>query len=226
MNKLDGHSRFVTSCAFSPDNRLLATGSNDKSVIVWMIDQRRANGTLSHVAANTEKSIAAHSRCDILLWTVDDVLKWLHQLGLHTLGPVFRENRIDGSELLHLTHDSLQNVLKVHSFGDRNKILRSIMCMCTAPHLSIPYRDNPSVLPELLCPITCEVMRDPVVAADGFSYEKSAILTWIGNGKCTSPMTNEPLDDLNVRPNRTLALLIMRLDPAASSAYTSTITPV
>lgn len=30
-----GHNRYVACCAFSRDGNLLATGSNDKSVIVW-----------------------------------------------------------------------------------------------------------------------------------------------------------------------------------------------
>lgn len=35
MKTLDGHSRYVTSCAFSSDQSLLVTGSNDRTVIVW-----------------------------------------------------------------------------------------------------------------------------------------------------------------------------------------------
>ena len=33
----------------------------------------------------------------------------------------------------------------------------------------------------LVCPITSDVMTDPVLAADGESYERSAIETWIHN---------------------------------------------
>mmetsp|Transcript_28951 Transcript_28951/g.70586 ORF Transcript_28951/g.70586 Transcript_28951/m.70586 type:complete len:1083 (-) Transcript_28951:254-3502(-) len=32
--------------------------------------------------------------------------------------------------------------------------------------------------PSFVCPITCEIMKDPVVTADGHSYERSAIQTW------------------------------------------------
>lgn len=220
LNKLQGHSRFVTSCAFSPDNRLLATGSNDKSVIVWMIDQRstRANGTQSLLTNHTEKSMAVRSRCDIVVSTVDDVLNWMRELGLDAYDQVFRHNEIDGAALLHLTHETLQNDLKIDSFGDRNKILTWISSMCTTSHLNLPHDDSPGVLPELLCPITREVMRDPVVAADGFSYERRAILKWITSGNKTSPMTNQQLQDLTVLPNRTLALLIQRFAPSVPPA--------
>ncbi len=37
-----------------------------------------------------------------------------------------------------------------------------------------------------------EIMRDPVVCADGYSYERGAIEEWLA-GHATSPVTNEPL---------------------------------
>lgn len=48
---------------------------------------------------------------------------------------------------------------------------------------------------DFYCPITQtdELMKDPVVASDGKTYERAAIREWIGLGKQTSPMTNEDL---------------------------------
>eukprot|EP00475_Leptophrys_vorax_P043866 TRINITY_DN8585_c0_g2_i1.p2 TRINITY_DN8585_c0_g2~~TRINITY_DN8585_c0_g2_i1.p2 ORF type:complete len:407 (-),score=108.06 TRINITY_DN8585_c0_g2_i1:1479-2699(-) len=56
---------------------------------------------------------------------------------------------------------------------------------------------------EFYCPITHLVMKDPVVAHDGFSYERSAIEEWLAN-KDTSPMTNNVLADKTLRPNLVL----------------------
>lgn len=39
-----------------------------------------------------------------------------------------------------------------------------------------------------LCPITYDIMQDPVIASDGYTYERSAIMNWIKNNN-TSPMT-------------------------------------
>jgi len=44
----------------------------------------------------------------------------------------------------------------------------------------------------LECPITREVFQDPVVAADGVTYERAAISGWM-QGNDTSPMTSAPL---------------------------------
>lgn len=43
-------------------------------------------------------------------------------------------------------------------------------------------------------------MKDPVTAADGYNYERRAIRRWFRK-KRSSPMTNETLTDLEVRPN-------------------------
>ncbi|EKX51890.1 hypothetical protein GUITHDRAFT_54638, partial [Guillardia theta CCMP2712] len=45
----------------------------------------------------------------------------------------------------------------------------------------------------LLCPILKMVLVDPVLAADGFSYERRAIESWfMRNGPC-SPVTGEEM---------------------------------
>lgn len=53
-----------------------------------------------------------------------------------------------------------------------------------------------------------EIMHDPQVAADGFTYEREAIRGWLENGKETSPMTNLKLSNLHLTPNHTLQLAI------------------
>uniref|UniRef100_A0A803LCJ3 RING-type E3 ubiquitin transferase n=1 Tax=Chenopodium quinoa TaxID=63459 RepID=A0A803LCJ3_CHEQI len=57
-----------------------------------------------------------------------------------------------------------------------------------------------------LCPILQEIMCDPQVAADGFTYEGEAIREWLENGRETSPMTNLRLDHLHLTPNNSLRL--------------------
>ena len=60
---------------------------------------------------------------------------------------------------------------------------------------------------EFVCPITFDEMEDPVVASDGHTYERSAILSVLRDGKkngvAFSPLTREPLRAI-VYPNRAL----------------------
>ena len=56
----------------------------------------------------------------------------------------------------------------------------------------------------LVCPLSLEIFRDPVIAADGHSYERCEIETWFSRGKRTSPKTNEELPNAFLVPNRHL----------------------
>ncbi len=53
------------------------------------------------------------------------------------------------------------------------------------------------------CPITLKVMRDPVTAVDGHTYERTAIEEWFRNSKL-SPKTGLALDSLELKPNYAL----------------------
>ncbi|CAN6190791.1 unnamed protein product [Urochloa humidicola] len=55
-----------------------------------------------------------------------------------------------------------------------------------------------------ICPISQDVMNDPHVAADGFTYEAQAIQSWLDSGHDTSPMTNMRLEHDELIPNRAL----------------------
>lgn len=55
-----------------------------------------------------------------------------------------------------------------------------------------------------ICPIFQEIMQDPHIAADGFTYEAEAIKGWLDSGHDTSPMTNMRLENHTLVPNRAL----------------------
>ena len=47
-------------------------------------------------------------------------------------------------------------------------------------------------------------MKEPHIAADGFTYEADAIKGWFNSGHKTSPMTNLKLDHCDLTPNNAL----------------------
>lgn len=53
-----------------------------------------------------------------------------------------------------------------------------------------------------------EPMRDPHVAADGFTYEADAIRTWLDRGNDASPVTGQPLAHRELAPNLALGAVI------------------
>lgn len=56
---------------------------------------------------------------------------------------------------------------------------------------------------EYLCPITLEIMKNPVIAKDGYSYEEEAIKKWFEH-RNISPKTGIALSDKTLLPNYTL----------------------
>ncbi|KAE9366198.1 hypothetical protein N431DRAFT_549163 [Stipitochalara longipes BDJ] len=61
-----------------------------------------------------------------------------------------------------------------------------------------------SVPDEFICPISREVMDDPVLASDGFAFERNAIERWFQIRK-SSPLTGLVLDNTDLRANGQLA---------------------
>ena len=76
----------------------------------------------------------------------------------------------------------------------------------------------------LVCSITQDYMQDPVVTADGQTYERAAIEQWMQQQQRrqlppSSPLTGEPLEHTNLVPNVALRSLIRELlaHPPAST---------
>merc|ERR1719203_872217 len=66
---------------------------------------------------------------------------------------------------------------------------------------------EPEMPKEFECPIMKGTMKDPVVAADGSTYERDDIAHWLRVGN-TSPITNEALQNKDLIPNTALKILI------------------
>ncbi|KAF8017095.1 hypothetical protein BT93_H2344 [Corymbia citriodora subsp. variegata] len=64
-----------------------------------------------------------------------------------------------------------------------------------------PGEEHPRPPSYFLCPIKHDIMEDPVVAVDGYTYEAEAIRVWLIDHN-TSPMTNLRLENSNLLPNR------------------------
>ena len=71
----------------------------------------------------------------------------------------------------------------------------------------------------LTCPITLELFVDPVLADDGHTYERSAIVEWVKYHHGTSPMTRQAIKIKELKDNR----LVKQLADQCRSLSTSNI---
>lgn len=69
----------------------------------------------------------------------------------------------------------------------------------------------PSLPDEFYCPISGEVMRDPVIAQDGVTYERSSLEGLRQLNRAFSPLTGLPLDLTAVYPNLALKALLVKI---------------
>jgi TPR repeat protein len=92
------------------------------------------------------------------------------------------------------------------------------MPAATSAQASAQATPSPSAPEAFLCPISQEIMVDPVFAADGHSYERTAIETWFRT-KQTSPMTNDAMASTVLTPNRLLKSQIREWQGRSSAQW-------
>lgn len=65
-----------------------------------------------------------------------------------------------------------------------------------------------SIPPDFCCPLSLELMTDPVIVASGQTYERVFIKNWIDQGLNVCPKTRQTLVHTNLIPNYTVKALI------------------
>ncbi|KAL0371941.1 UNVERIFIED_CONTAM: U-box domain-containing protein 4 [Sesamum calycinum] len=67
---------------------------------------------------------------------------------------------------------------------------------------------NPPIPADFCCPLSLELMTDPVIVASGQTYERAFIRKWIDLGLIVCPKTRQTLAHTNLIPNFTVKALI------------------
>lgn len=156
MHRLEGHTSYVTCAAFSEDNKFIASGSNDKTIIIWNLkkigENQNVSVSIAGFASHSETNKQKEQAIDLILrdsckndkqvseWTVQDVIDWLNGLQLGTYASNFKTHRIDGTELLHLTMNDLLVNLKIGLFSIINlSTMNNVSVYCSS---SWPSKQN------------------------------------------------------------------------------------
>ncbi|XP_059476045.1 WD repeat, SAM and U-box domain-containing protein 1-like isoform X2 [Neocloeon triangulifer] len=188
---LELHSSIVTSCAFSSDGSLVATGSLDKSVIIWEMPRDLL------VRNQAEESLRGR-RGRVEDWTSKDITRWLTWIDLPQI-PFLRYQHLTGNDILNSTIQTLASVFELDGEAHLRELEKQLFWL---KHENVGSIEDISNVPhELLCPITQEIFREPIICADGFCYERAAIDEWFLSGKVSSPMTNLDMTNTAYVPN-------------------------
>ncbi|KAH0462198.1 hypothetical protein IEQ34_009773 [Dendrobium chrysotoxum] len=131
------------------------------------------------------------------------------------------------STISDLTQESLALLEMVAASGDpeqsiekMSRLLRKIKdyVQTQNPEMGTPsnprslFSDGKHQVPlipdDFRCPISLELMRDPVIVATGQTYERACIKKWIDAGHDTCPKTQQKLPNTTLTPNFVLRSLI------------------
>ncbi|CAN1847366.1 U-box domain-containing protein 17 [Linum perenne] len=63
---------------------------------------------------------------------------------------------------------------------------------------------------DFCCPISLDLMRDPVIISTGQTYDRSSISRWMEEGHCSCPKTGQMLSNTRLVSNKALRNLIMQ----------------
>jgi hypothetical protein len=74
-------------------------------------------------------------------------------------------------------------------------------------------RGSAFVPPQFFCPISQELMVDPVSTVDGHVYDRLNIQRWFNTGNASSPVTGAPLASTVLVPNHPLRQMIENFRP-------------
>ncbi|CAM4758295.1 unnamed protein product [Rotaria magnacalcarata] len=207
IHQFDAHTRYVTCCAFSSDGHYLASGSNDRMVNIWQINysDTEEDDDVKHHQKSKSQEFQLHS---IDQWTNEMVKQWLEQFNIKT------KLNLTGNELL------LKSDNEILELFNNNELLLNELSSLRHKHFikqvslkkinlnSVSGENNEQTIPyEFLCPITHELMRDPVCASDGYTYERKAIEEWLAK-KPTSPIMNLSIKGTQLYSNKILKMLI------------------
>ncbi|XP_074358875.1 U-box domain-containing protein 15 isoform X2 [Apium graveolens] len=115
-----------------------------------------------------------------------------------------KERRGHNAEATKQTLDILRKFRRFAGMDDKNIFEEPVApkALNKSPSIATPH--------EFLCPISLEIMTDPVIISTGQTYERYSIQQWLDSGHRTCPKSGQPLDHLTLAPNFALKNLILQ----------------
>ncbi|KAJ8955719.1 hypothetical protein NQ318_008591 [Aromia moschata] len=190
---LHGHGGNVICVRFSQIvGEFLCSTATDRQARIWSVYGADCLFVLDHDSIVT--SCAFNSDCSLLVTGCLDKTLWLWKLPQRLVFQTAVANKIHCREksVIEWTTGDVVKWLKVIDDETTEKMINEIRWL-KKRETQMEGPGNLEIPHEYLCPITHEIMREPVICSDGFTYEKNAIAEWFMSGKFTSPMTNEVL---------------------------------
>ena len=153
-------------------------------------------------------------------WSIIDILSWFKyktlkrnttMINWRNIESEMKKRNINGESLQHFS-DSRLHLIGIHDFNIAVFLMKQITILRNKykmHHDDSDEADNAeedmtgSIPSEFICPLTKQIMMDPVIAFDNITYERSAIEEYLEKYK-TSPKTKEEAYTFNIFPCKQL----------------------
>ncbi|OAY67439.1 U-box domain-containing protein 15, partial [Ananas comosus] len=136
------------------------------------------------------------------------------KLELHTLADLRAETMAIKKLINERNGENSESSQKIIELLNKFKQIAGIEDSSALNDISLPkYLEKcPSLMipNDFLCPISLEIMSDPVIVATGQTYERRSIQMWLDAGHRTCPKTRQTLSHLSLAPNYALKNLILQ----------------
>ena len=137
--------------------------------------------------------------------SLDDIIKIMENLGLTSTQELLMENiALEKERMKAELENSTEEVSHINDIITLVTHIR----YCMAKFEQFGSINGVPVPSYFRCPLTLELMVDPVILASGQTYERSFIQKWLDSGLRTCPKTRQTLAHTNLIPNSTVKALI------------------
>ncbi|WOH03696.1 hypothetical protein DCAR_0623095 [Daucus carota subsp. sativus] len=148
---------------------------------------------------NADKASIERLANNLGLRTVDDLNN--ETIAIRKL---VKERRGHNAEATQQTIDVLRKFRRFAGMDEENILEEPIVPKDRNKFVTITTPD------EFLCPISREIMADPVIVSTGQTYERDNIQQWWDSNHQTCPKSGQPLSHLTLAPNHALKNLILQ----------------
>ena len=199
---------------FGP-NAMSFIGIKDTNLSVALISS--ISGLVQKHAADFDK-VWKEIEAKWMEWTPEELTEWLKYRSLHLEGGLGVIDWNMTNQLLASQNISGKKLQKMNEMmfpflGITNKnviehLVSSIDNLLNSDANSKEKeQESVKIPPEFLCPISKEIMKDPVIASDGHTYERANIEAYLKQHN-KSPITGVGMDHSFVFPNHSVKKLI------------------
>ncbi|CAM8931860.1 unnamed protein product [Rhodiola kirilowii] len=182
--------------------------------------------TFDELPAELSTSFLEHCLKEVKHVGIDDTSTYIKQLldnpvfvgdGSDNLATISDRLNLKSNQLVLIEAVALDKLREDAEQAEDNgqvEHIDQIIALVTHLHNELTAKKQPEscspvpIPPDFCCPLSLELMTDPVILASGQTYERAYIKDWIDMGLTVCPKTRQTLARTNLTPNYTVKALI------------------